>query len=52
VAVHVAAASDLGDDLEGMVTCDERPAEAPQLKGIKVFALGEARRASSPRESS
>lgn len=37
-AIHVAAALDLGDDLEGMVTYDERLARAAEQNGIKVTA--------------
>lgn len=37
-ALHVAAALDLGDDLEGLVTYDDRLAEAARLNGIAVFA--------------
>lgn len=37
-AVHVAAALDLGDDLEGMVTYDERLARAAEQNGIRVTA--------------
>ncbi|MEI7888077.1 MAG: type II toxin-antitoxin system VapC family toxin [Actinomycetes bacterium] len=37
-AIHVAAALDLGDDLEGMVTYDERLALAAQQNGILVAA--------------
>ena len=37
-AVHLAAALDLGDDLEGMVTYDDRLAEAAQLNAITVTA--------------
>lgn len=39
-ALHVAAALDLGDDLEGMVTYDGRLAEAGELNGIPVLAPG------------
>ena len=35
-AIHVAAALDLGDDLEGMVTYDERLAQAAEQNGIRV----------------
>ena len=35
-AVHVAAALDLGDDLDGMVTYDERLASAAEANGISV----------------
>lgn len=37
-AVHVAAALELGDDLEGMVTYDDRMAEAARAHGIPVIA--------------
>ena len=37
-AIHVAAALDLGDDLEGMVTYDERLAQAAEQNGIRVTA--------------
>jgi uncharacterized protein len=39
-AIHLAAALDLGDDLEGMVTYDERLAAAALLNGIPVIAPG------------
>jgi hypothetical protein len=39
-ALHLAAALDLGDDLEGLVTYDERLAEAAALNGIPVTAPG------------
>lgn len=35
-AVHLAAALELGDDLEGLVTYDDRLAEAAQLNGVIV----------------
>lgn len=35
-AIHLAAALDLGDDLEGLVTYDQRRAEAGQALGIEV----------------
>ena len=35
-AIHVAAALDLGDDLEGMVTYDERLARAAEQNGVRV----------------
>ena len=35
-AIHVAAALDLGDDLEGRVTYDERLAQAAEQNGIRV----------------
>ena len=37
-AIHLAAALDLGDELDGMVTYDERLAEAARLNGIPVIA--------------
>ncbi|MFC8190233.1 type II toxin-antitoxin system VapC family toxin [Cellulomonas sp. NPDC057328] len=37
-AIHLAAALDLGDDLEGMVTYDDRLAEAAAAYGITVIA--------------
>jgi predicted nucleic acid-binding protein len=37
-AVHIAAALDLGDDLEGLVTYDGRLAEAAVANGIPVVA--------------
>ncbi|RIQ34075.1 toxin PIN [Jiangella rhizosphaerae] len=37
-AVHLAAALELGDDLESIVTYDERLAEAAQSNGILVTA--------------
>lgn len=37
-AVHVASALDLGDDLEGFVTYDERLARAAELNGIAVVS--------------
>ncbi len=37
-AVHIAAALVLGDDLEGMVTYDDRMAEAARANGIAVVA--------------
>lgn len=36
--IHVAAALDLGDDLDGLVTYDDRLAEAAQLNGIPITA--------------
>ncbi len=39
-ALHLAAALDLGDDLEGMVTYDDRLAEAAIANGITVLAPG------------
>lgn len=37
-AIHLAAALDLGDDLDGIVTYDERLAAAAELSGIEVVA--------------
>jgi uncharacterized protein len=37
-AVHLAAALALGDDLEGLVTYDERLAAAAGLNGVAVVA--------------
>ena len=37
-AIHLAAALDLGDDLEGLVTYDDRLAEAAIANGIPVVA--------------
>jgi predicted nucleic acid-binding protein len=37
-ALHLAAALDLGDDLEGVVTYDERLAEAAMSNGVAVVA--------------
>lgn len=37
-AVHLAAALDLGDDLEGLVTYDDRLAEAAGANGVTVTA--------------
>jgi len=37
-AIHLAAALDLGDDLEGLVTYDDRLAEAARSNGIAVTA--------------
>lgn len=39
-ALHLAAALDLGDDLEGMVTYDDRLAAAAEAYGIPVVAPG------------
>ena len=36
-AIHLAAALDLGDDLEGLVTYDTRMAEAASTLGIRVI---------------
>jgi hypothetical protein len=35
-AIHLAAALDLGDDLEGLVTYDARLAEAAEANGVAV----------------
>lgn len=37
-SLHLAAALELGDDLEGMVTYDRRLAEGAQVLGIRVVA--------------
>lgn len=37
-AIHLAAALDLGDDLDSLVTYDDRLAEAASLNGIPVIA--------------
>jgi uncharacterized protein len=37
-AVHIAAALDLGDDLVGMVTYDDRLAEAARSNGVPVVS--------------
>ena len=37
-AVHLAAALDLGDDLEGLVTYDDRLADAARANGVPVVA--------------
>ena len=37
-ALHLASALDLGDDLDGMVTYDERLASAAQVHGVPVIA--------------
>ena len=37
-AIHLAAALSLGDDLEGLVTYDERLAEAARANGVAVVA--------------
>lgn len=39
-AIHLAAALDLGDDLDGLVTYDERLAAAAASHGITVIAPG------------
>jgi predicted nucleic acid-binding protein len=38
-ALHLAAALELGDDLEGVVTYDRRLAESAEALGIRVVAL-------------
>ena len=40
-ALHVAAALELGDELEGVVTYDRRLAEASRALGIRSFAPGD-----------
>jgi predicted nucleic acid-binding protein len=37
-AIHLAAALDLGDDLEGLVTYDDRLAEAAEANGVAAFS--------------
>ena len=37
-AVHLATALDLGDDLEGLVTYDDRLADAATANGVPVVA--------------
>jgi uncharacterized protein len=37
-ALHLAIALELGDDLDGLVTYDDRLAEAARLQGIRVEA--------------
>ncbi len=37
-AIHLASALDLGDDLEGLVTYDDRLAAAAQANGVTVVA--------------
>lgn len=37
-AIHLASALDLGDDLDGLVTYDERQAEAARDSGVTVIA--------------
>lgn len=39
-AVHLAAALELGDDLDGLVTYDDRLADAARFHGITVIAPG------------
>ena len=39
-AVHLAAALSVGDELEGIVTFDERLADAAALHGIEVVRPG------------
>lgn len=37
-AIHLASALELGDDLQGIITYDDRMAEAARLHGITVLA--------------
>lgn len=37
-ALHLASALDLGDDLDGLVTYDQRLARAAELNGVEVLA--------------
>ncbi len=37
-AVHLAAALELGDDLDGLVTYDDRLADAPRLHTVTIIA--------------
>jgi predicted nucleic acid-binding protein len=39
-ALHLACALELGDELEGIVTYDDRLAEAAKSNGIEVIAPG------------
>ncbi len=39
-AIHLAAALDLGDDLDGIVTYDDRLALAARANGMAVLAPG------------
>ena len=39
-AIHLAAALDLGDDLEALVTYDKRLAEGASANGIEPIAPG------------
>jgi len=39
-ALHLAAALSLGPDLAGVVTCDQRMAEAARVLGLRVEAPG------------
>ncbi len=39
-ALHLAAALELGDDLDGLVTFDDRLARAARLHGVTVIAPG------------
>lgn len=41
-AVHLAAALDLGEDLDGLVTYDDRLGDAARMYGIPVLAPGNA----------
>jgi predicted nucleic acid-binding protein len=42
-AIHLAAALELGDDLAGMVTYDERMADAARAVGLRVLAPSKRR---------
>lgn len=37
-AIHLAAAMELGDELEGIITYDDRMAESARAEGIAVIA--------------
>ena len=39
-ALHLAAALDLGDELDGIVTYDDRLAAAARSRGIRIVAPG------------
>jgi predicted nucleic acid-binding protein len=39
-AIHLASALDLGDDLEGLVTYDDRLAEAAEANGVAAVSPG------------
>jgi len=41
-AIHLAAALDLGDDLDAVVTYDDRQARAATANGVPVISLGAA----------
>jgi uncharacterized protein len=47
-AIHLAAALELGDDLAGLVTYDERLAEGARMHGITVVAPAEWERMAEP----